>query len=243
MLSDVAMRPNERRPTGPRRRDVLRLAPLGVATMIGGARSVAAATTNGGLPVPATPERLAYDVLWRGQAVGTHDVDIEPVGDRMSVRMKTAIRVRIGFITVYRYEQTCEEDWAAGRLRSLTSTTNDDGRSLTVGGQRIGDNIELRGPGGPFVAPIDALTTTSVWSAMFVQRTSVIDIGDGTLVGLVVSDRGAAPVETGGGMVDARRYDIMTPFLAGSLWYPTQGRLVRARIERKGETLDYVARA
>ena len=231
-------------PIGRSRRDLLRLGVAGTVLMATQPGAVAAPQAAPGLPAPEKPVRLAFGVLWRGQNVGSHEFAIDPDGrGGMSVRLSTKIRIRIGFITAYRYEQTSDEVWTDGVLTALNSTTNDDGQTSTVTGKRIADNIELRGPGGPYVAPGDSLTTTCVWNDAFVSRTSVIDVGDGTVVGLVVDDKGGSPVEKVGGGKDALRFDIITPYLAGSLWYPPQGFLLQARIERKGETLDYVASA
>ena len=232
-------------PTGRSRRDLLRLVVAGAALMASQPHAANPPAAPSGLTAPEAPVLLSFGVKWRGQTVGSHDVAIDPDGmGGMAVRLDTKIRIRIGFITAYRYEQTCDEVWAKGKLASLKSTTNDDGQTSTVTGERIADNIELRGPGGPYVAPGDSLTTTCVWNPVFVRRNAIIDIGDGTVVGLVVADKGIAPVETGdGGGEDAHRFDIITPFLAGSVWYPPKGLLLQARIERKGETLDYVPAA
>jgi hypothetical protein len=46
-----------------------------------------------------------------------------------------------------------------------------------------------------------------------------------------------------GGRIDARRYQMITPYYAGSVFYDADGRWVKALVEFKGETLEYVPAA
>jgi hypothetical protein len=50
---------------------------------------------------------------------------------------------------------------------------------------------------------------------------------------------GEEPVTTPQGQVQARRYKMITPYYAGSLFYDSDGRWVKGLIEHRGEILEY----
>ena len=67
----------------------------------------------------------------------------------------------------------------------------------------------------------------------------MIDVQYGGEVGLVVKTLGEEQVVTPRGPVTARRYQIITPNYAGSLFFDGDGRWVKGLIERQGEILEY----
>jgi hypothetical protein len=206
----------------------------------------AAAAAPGPMPRPPAGLDWRFRIDRKGKPIGNqrYVVTLGADGREMTVSVTASMAVKVAFVTAFRYEQNAEEVWRDGLLQSLDSVTNDDGQEARVTARRVDDRIELTGPGGPFVAAGDLLTTNSVWHPVFVTRRNVIDPSDGTVVGLVIHDRGIETVDDGGGRgQEAKRYDFITPYLAGRLWYGADDRLVGALVERKGEVLRYVAEA
>jgi Family of unknown function (DUF6134) len=85
------------------------------------------------LPIPAAdaaqvlPQKLEFDVVRAGAVVGQHRITFHQDGGKLLVHSELAIKVKVLFVTAYRYEQTREEVWREGKLIAFTSTTDDDG--------------------------------------------------------------------------------------------------------------------
>ncbi|HEX6113528.1 MAG TPA: DUF6134 family protein [Geminicoccaceae bacterium] len=182
---------------------------------------------------------LRFRALWRGSAIGEHRVAFRMDGDRLVVDTHVDIAVRVLFFTVFRLKHDAQEIWQAGRLVSVTSTTNRDGTRLQVSGNAAADGFRIVGEDGPFLAAAELLTTNALWDSRIVHEQRLIDVQYGGEIGLVAKLLGDERVDTPQGPVRASRYQMITPHYAGSVFYDRDQRWVKALIEMKGQTIDY----
>ena len=200
-------------------------------------------------PVSLTPPlevlRLNFLALWNNNAVGSYSFLITPSADgrQMTVSHTFLIRVKIAFVTMFRYEHRVEEVWRDGQLQRLTSETVDADGTMSVRGARAGQVLRIEGPLGLSEAPADMLTTTCAWHPAFTQQKGVVDVSDGRVVDLVVRSLGETMVKSDGDDVAARQYAFTSPYLAGLLWYRPERTLIRAEIEKKGHRVAIVAQS
>lgn len=226
------------------RRNMLRLAMLGIGTLALSpvvAYAGTAPAAIGKVAIPTGPRTFKFRVLWDGDDIGHHVTTITPSADGqgMTVGTKIGMKVKVGFITAFRYEHDSTEVWQGGSLQSLVSKTNDDGDDLALKGEATADGFKAVGPKGPFIAPANSLTTNCMWLPTLVDEKKLIDAQKGVLVDLVSKPLGTDRVTVRGKDREAQRHSIRTPFVAGSLWYDQAGNWVRSRLEIKGETLEY----
>ena len=57
----------------------------------------------------ADEEARRYEVQRNGKPIGTHEVGFERKGERLTVEVETDVRVKIAFLTVYRFAHEAEE--------------------------------------------------------------------------------------------------------------------------------------
>ena len=95
----------------------------------------------------------------------------------------------------------------------------------------------------PSVAPGHLLTSNTLWDRRIVGEDRLIDVQRGGEIGCVTTPLGDEPVDTPQGPVRASRYQMLTPYLAGSVFYDTGGRWVKALLELKGERIEYALAA
>lgn len=187
----------------------------------------------------ATRQNLRFRALWRGSPVGEHRVGFRRDGDRLTVETHIDIAVKVLFFTVFRLKHDAREVWQSGRLVSLASTTERDGARMKASGDAVEDGFLIVGENGPFLAAAELLTSNSLWDSRIVRQFRLIDVQYGGEVGLVARRLDDEQVETPEGPVPAARYQIITPYYAGSVFYDAEQRWVKALIESKGETLEY----
>jgi hypothetical protein len=187
----------------------------------------------------APPVDLRFRALHRGSPVGEHRVMFRQDGARMVAITHIDITVKVLFFTAFRFRHDAEEVWDSGRIASIKSTTDDNGTLLKVTGYAASDGFRLIGEDGPFLAPAELLTSNMMWDSRLVRETRLIDVQHGNEVGLVAKLLGEETVATPQGSVTAKRYQIITPHYAGSLFYDRDGRWVKGLIEQQGEILEY----
>jgi hypothetical protein len=187
----------------------------------------------------STPPDLRFRAMHRATPVGEHRVGFHSLGERLVVTTHIDITIKFLFFTAFRFSHDAVEVWHAGRLVSVESVTDDNGTRLAVTGSAAGDGFRITGLDGPFLAAPHLLTTNSLWDIRLLHESKMIDVQHGGEVGLVVKPLGAEEVATPHGPTTARRYRIITPNYAGSLFFDGNGRLVKGLMERRGEVLEY----
>lgn len=160
-------------------------------------------------------------------------------GDRLTVDTHIDIAVKVLFFTVFRLRHDAREIWQSGRLESVTSETERDGTRLEVSGNAVENGFRIVGEKGPFLATADLLTTNSLWDSRIVREPRLIDVQYGGEAGLFTKSLGHEQVETPQGPVCASQHRLITPHYAGSVFYDSDERWVKALIEMKGETIEY----
>jgi hypothetical protein len=190
-------------------------------------------------PALAVPQSLHFKAYRDKSPVGTHTVDVQSSGNQMNVTIRIDLNVSVAFVTLFEFKHDCEEIWQSGRLVSLRSKTNDNGDKFQVTAEATPEGIRIEGPGGPAIAPADAYTSNSVWNTAVLEQKTVIDAQHGGIIGLSVSPRGEQQVAVAGRQVPAEKYQVVTPFVAGNVWYDEAGRWVKALFEKDGEQMEY----
>ena len=180
----------------------------------------------------------AFNVIRKGDQIGTHTVTARHEGEDLVLDIAVDIKVKIAFVTAYRYEQKRHEVWRGGRLIAFESDTNDDGKKAKTSGKAEGDKLVVEGPGGKQELP-GGLLSNSYWSAELVKQTELLNSFDSSVLKVAVKDMGEEGVETAKGTVRAHRY-ALTGDLERELWYDAEGRWVHMRTTRGGTPVDWV---
>jgi hypothetical protein len=212
--------------------------------LLGPAATAAAAVLPWPFPAihasAATRGDVRFRALWHGSSIGEHRVAFAAEGDRLVVDTHVDVRVRVLFFDVFRLTHESREIWQSGRLLSVTSTTDRDGTRLRVSGYAVEGGFRIVGLDGPSLAAADLLTTNALWDSRVVHEQRLLDVQYGAEIGLVARRLGEEQVATPQGWVRASRYQMITPYLAGSVFYDQDQRWIKALIEMKGQTVEYV---
>lgn len=191
----------------------------------------------------AAPRDVHFRAVRRGSPIGAHRVTFRPDGRRLTVETHIDIAVKALFLTVFRFKHDAEEIWDSGRLVSVTSTTDDNGTLLKVAGTAVADGFRIVGADGPFLASGGLLTSNTLWDSRILGKARLIDVQRGGEIGLVTTPLGDEQLATPWGVVRAGRHRMITPHYAGSVSYDEDGRWVKALLEVKGESIEYVLAA
>lgn len=181
---------------------------------------IAAAALPSGIPASGT---LSYDVIRKGDKIGTETVQFHPSGETLNVEISTDISVKLPIVGIeaYRFHQKSSEHWQGDRLVSITSKTDDNGKP---------HEINQAGNG---------LVPASLWNPAIVRGGSVLNTIDGHVMKLSGQKIGDEMVTVGATQLRATHYRLSGE-LARDLWYGTDGALLRVQLKAEdGSEVDY----
>ena len=205
--------------------------PLHAALLILACLSTATATA-------ATPAELNFAIMRDGEQIGAHVMTFANSGDELRVDIRTDAKVKVLFVTAYRFEHQGTEVWRDGRLVSYVSQTNDDGEAKQLQARADGDGLAVSGSAGQWTAEA-GIIPASLWDQRIVAQARILNTLDGRPMAIQVQDAGMDQVEVGSRQVPAHHY-VITGDLAREVWYDADGVLSHVRFAGKdGSRIDY----
>lgn len=188
----------------------------------------------------ADENSLRYEVQRNGKTIGTHEVEFERHGGRLTVEIETDVAVKIAFLTVYRFEHEAREEWQNGKLIAYQSTSEDNGTDKFLNVSFANTAYSVDGSSGRFEAQSLALPA-SLWRPDTVSQSRLMNTLDGHEMKVAVKNIGPDTITVGGKEITATHFS-MTGDLQRELWY-AEGRLVHLRfLGEDGSTIDYYLR-
>lgn len=183
------------------------------------------------------PETLSFKVLRDGVPIGSHSITFEEVGDELHVDVAIDLEVTFAFLTLFRYEHRNKEVWRDGRLVSLESRTDDDGKEYQVSAKATAEGLWVEGSKGRYLAPAETLPT-SYWNPATVDQRKLLDTQRGGLLAVSAEPRGVDAIAVDRKSLAAQRYKLQGD-LDAELWYAPEGDWMKIAFEVRGSSIDY----
>jgi hypothetical protein len=213
-----------------------------IFSLILGSFAVATAAFLSSAQAEPSSATMNYAIMRNGDQIGTTTVRVQRKGRETTAEVVTDVRVKIAFVTVYRYEQTETERWIDGRLVALNSVTDDNGTlhkvTAKLNSKGRGDVLTVEADGK--VSEVDpSVMPVSLWNAGLVQKTIALDTQDGSLVKLSVVDHGKEQLVLQGQPRTAHHYSIHTTF-PQEVWYDESRQLIKVSLRGSdGSKIEY----
>ncbi|MEJ0061059.1 MAG: DUF6134 family protein [Terricaulis sp.] len=185
----------------------------------------------------AAPGRLEFELLRNGHPDGRHIVEVTQTPAGFNVSTAVTIRVRVGPLTVFQYEQRCRETWAQDALASLACATTKQGRRSEVAARLADGRMLVTGASGETRFPLAALPT-SWWTKPPVFNGAMIDTETGRAMNVRVTHVGRETLTIGGERVAADHVRVQGT-LTADLWYDTEGRWIGCTFTAQGQRFEY----
>jgi hypothetical protein len=184
------------------------------------------------------PLSIKFAVMRGDTQIGTNTIEIGSSGAQTNVRIVTHIEVEMAFVTLYRFDQTETEQWSNGRLQTMNSWTDDNGKMHRVNASSRQGKIVVDGDGQQRIADATILPV-SLWNQPLRDQGIALDPQDGTIVPLSVTDKGETDIVVAGRTERAHHFVIKTRF-SQDVWYNERGRLLRVELQGSdGSTIHY----
>ena len=185
------------------------------------------------MPASASDLDAKFLIKRAGKVIGFHQVDVTNTEAGKTVETTIRMRVKLGFVPLFRYDHQAIEEWRDGELYSLTSATNNNGDDDYVRLIRSEAGFEIDGSGYSGSAPAGAMPS-SYWNKDLVSADAMINTQTGELIDVSVSELGRT---MGPHLQLADQYRIVGT-LALDLWYDG-AQWVGSNFVIDGEELTY----
>lgn len=209
-----------------------------------GAAAVSAALpyrTIGATPIvmPTSFSNRQFSILHGSTKIGSHSIVGSPALDETTVSTDIRLLVKVGFLTVFAFAHRSTEVWRSGRLASLAGETVEHGATLRVDGAATAEGFRVVGKAGPFIASSTTLTSNNLWTRTVLEQSTVVDAQHGGVIGISSRRLADEQIAVGGRSINATRHSLITPYLAGTIWYDEDGLWVRGAFEHDGSRIQY----
>lgn len=181
---------------------------------------------------------MNFAVLRNGAQIGTNSIRFAHSGPDTTVRIVTHVEIGLGFLTLYKFDQTESDRWVDGRLVAMISTTDDNGTLHRTNAAAGDGKIIVKGDGQ--VRELASTTIPlSLWNPAVVTQNTAIDPKDGSVQQVKSVDRGEDDLVVRGHTQRAHHYVIVTTF-PQDVWYDDNRQLVQVELKGiDGSTIRY----
>ncbi len=170
-----------------------------------------------------------FTVLLDDKPIGYHHFTLIESGAARELRSEARFKVKLLFVTVYRYEHDADERWQGECLATLEARTNDNGKSNWVRGARNASQFAVATQKlSTSLAP--CVQTFAYWNPQMLTATQLLNPQTGDYVAVLVTHTGVETLSVRGREIAAERYRLVSAPTNGEsatdpleidLWYST----------------------
>ena len=182
---------------------------------------------------------LGADQEWRfrvyldDKEIGYHDFILQEFDDRRTLQSEANFEYRLLFVKLYGYEHANTETWVGDCLTGIDSTTDANGKPFQVMGSLQGDRFLLSGTAGEVELPICNMSF-AYWNPLFLQEDRLINVQNGDVLDIEVTEPELVELEVRGVMQPAYRYELGAGELKIELWYSENNEWLALETEARG---------
>jgi uncharacterized protein DUF6134 len=190
-----------------------------------------------GFPAPG---RLEYSVIRDNECIGAETVEFKADHDKYLVKTSADISLKVVFelITAYRFKHRSEEVWVDGKLVSVTSRTDDNGKRKILDVKREGELLKVSYNGKLRELPGGSIPA-SFWHPDTPLQTLFLDPVSGKPRRVSIEDIGVESIKIGSQELEAHHYSI-TGDIKRELWYAPDGKLLKYSFPAKDDSIIWV---
>ena len=185
------------------------------------------------LSVKADNQEWRFQVYLDDKKIGTHDFVLQEFENQSLLQSEANFEYRLMFVKLYGYEHQNTETWVGDCLKGIESTTDANGKPYKVSGSLKGDRFVLTGTAGEAELPSCSMSF-AYWNPAFLQQERLINVQNGEVLDVEVSDPQRVQIEVRGVMQPALRYQLGAGDLKIELWYSENNEWLALETEARG---------
>lgn len=165
-----------------------------------------------------TERQWQFRVFLDDREIGYHRVRMTPEADGRRVSVEANFKVKVLFITAYRYEHQTEELWKGSCLANIDSRTDDNGKELYIQSQAGTSALMVETHDGAQELE-GCIRSFAYWDPELLKTNRLLNTQTGEYQAVEVVELGESPIEIDGELVEALQYRILIEDSSIDLWY------------------------
>ncbi len=212
-----------------------------LAAVLGMGAPASASAAADGVPKDG---RMSFEVLRGDDRIGEQTFQFTNLADGgLRVDIDVRIQVKLGFITVHRYQHQSTGIWQGGRLDRLTSSSVENKDTYALSVRRAGYAYLIDGHEGMAVvgevgAP-DTFVPTTYWNPETPNKSKLITTKRGAVLDMRVLPLGEARIDGPVGPITARGYELRADRKVKVYYDVDSGELVHMVFSSIGGEITY----
>lgn len=174
-----------------------------------------------------------FDVYLDDKKVGKHLFDVTELDGVKQVKSEANFKVKILFISAYKYEHSAAERWSEDCLVEFDARTNANGKRIQVSGEQTSAGFLVERGDSPIELP-ECVMTFAYWNPGFLEQPRLLNPQTGEYVDVRVEEIGNELLEVRGQPVAATRFKLTAHDVDLTLWYSSDDEWLALESVAKG---------
>lgn len=181
-------------------------------------------------PFELYPNNITFNVFRDNALVGEHQVTFTKLG-KGRFRVNARLKLQVTFLSfpVYKLQYQSNAIWYKGKLKSLNSTTNENGGIFTINVTKKNNRLMVVTKNKEFQTDIDTLPTNH-WNPEVLSKNNLINTLTGELSSVQITKLGKEKIDIRDKSIFATKYQY-----SGSIntfvWYSDRGNWVKMKFK------------
>lgn len=186
-----------------------------------------------------TGTAFAVDQEWRfrvyldNKEIGYHNFSLQHLDEGSRLRSEANFEYRMLFVKLFGYEHENTETWDGNCLTRIESRTDANGKPFEVNGTLQGEKFLLSGTAGDSELPNCAMSF-AYWNPAFLQHDRLINVQNGEVLDIEVSEPERVELEVRGVLQPAYRYLLGAGEMKIELWYSENNEWLALETDARG---------
>ncbi|MGB5487695.1 MAG: DUF6134 family protein [Lysobacterales bacterium] len=174
-----------------------------------------------------------FRVYLDDKEIGYHDFFLQELDNQRKLQSEANFEYRLMFVKLFGYEHQNTETWTGDCLTGIESKTDANGKPFQVSGSLQGDRFVLSGTAGDAELPSCSMTF-AYWNPIFLQQDRLINVQNGEVLAIQVSEPELVQLKVRGEMQPAWRYELGAGEMKIELWYSENNEWLALETDARG---------
>ena len=183
--------------------------------------------------VTAMQQEWRFQVFLDDKEIGYHDFILQEKDEQRKLQSEANFEYRMLFVKLFGYEHQNVETWSGNCLTGIESSTDANGKPFQVSGSLQGDRFVLSGTAGEAELPSCSMSF-AYWNPAFLNQERLINVQNGEVLEVEVSEPELTQLEVRGEMQPAWRYLLGAGEMKIELWYSENHEWLALETEARG---------
>lgn len=181
----------------------------------------------------AKQQEWRFRVFLDDKEIGRHEFVLQQQDSQQLLKSEASFEYRLLFVKLYEYQHENTETWSGNCLTNIESSTDANGEPFKVSGSLRDGQFVVQGSKGVSQLPPCSMSF-AYWNPDFLKEKQLINVQNGEVLDVVVSDPQQVQIMVRGKTETAWRYALQAGEMNIELWYSENNEWLALETDARG---------